>query len=177
VALVRERTIPTERPPLVGEVSANFADRGVSHGQCGGSPTAVISVFYTSKTFLHHFMFHHTNLVYAQASGFGATPTDGRVVAQAATRRLHIAAPRFRARVRSCAICDGQSDRGTGILRVIRFRLPIHNPPTAPHSSPFIMVGTIGQQRPTYQFDSVSPQPKKLKKTLTDAGTPFRLAF
>jgi hypothetical protein len=27
--LVRKRTIPTERPPLVGEVSANFlADRG-----------------------------------------------------------------------------------------------------------------------------------------------------
>jgi hypothetical protein len=25
VALVRERTIPTERPPLVGEVSANFS--------------------------------------------------------------------------------------------------------------------------------------------------------
>jgi hypothetical protein len=24
VALVRERTIPTERPPLVGEASANF---------------------------------------------------------------------------------------------------------------------------------------------------------
>jgi hypothetical protein len=24
VALVRERTIPTERPPLVGEVSTNF---------------------------------------------------------------------------------------------------------------------------------------------------------
>jgi hypothetical protein len=24
VALVRERTIPTQRPPLVGEVSANF---------------------------------------------------------------------------------------------------------------------------------------------------------
>jgi hypothetical protein len=24
VALVRQRTIPTERPPLVGEVSANF---------------------------------------------------------------------------------------------------------------------------------------------------------
>jgi hypothetical protein len=29
VALVHKRTIPTERPPLVGEVSANFfADRG-----------------------------------------------------------------------------------------------------------------------------------------------------
>jgi len=38
VALVRERTIPTERPPPVGEVSANFADRGVSHGQRNGSP-------------------------------------------------------------------------------------------------------------------------------------------
>jgi hypothetical protein len=25
VALVRKRTIPTERPPLVGEVSANFS--------------------------------------------------------------------------------------------------------------------------------------------------------
>jgi hypothetical protein len=28
VALVRERTIPTERPPLVSEISAKFADRG-----------------------------------------------------------------------------------------------------------------------------------------------------
>jgi hypothetical protein len=28
VASVRKRTIPTERPPLVSEVSANFADRG-----------------------------------------------------------------------------------------------------------------------------------------------------
>jgi hypothetical protein len=27
-ALVRQRTIPTERPPLVGEVNANLADRG-----------------------------------------------------------------------------------------------------------------------------------------------------
>jgi hypothetical protein len=28
VALVRERTIPTERPPLVGEVVPTFEDRG-----------------------------------------------------------------------------------------------------------------------------------------------------
>jgi hypothetical protein len=28
LASVRELTIPTERPPLVNEVSANFADRG-----------------------------------------------------------------------------------------------------------------------------------------------------
>jgi hypothetical protein len=31
VAIVRERTIPTERPPNVGEVSANFCgERGVA---------------------------------------------------------------------------------------------------------------------------------------------------
>jgi hypothetical protein len=42
LALVHEQTILTERPSLVGEVSA---DRGVSHGQCGGSPMPVISVF------------------------------------------------------------------------------------------------------------------------------------
>jgi hypothetical protein len=33
--LVRKRTIPTERP------SPTFADRGVSRGQLGGSPTVV----------------------------------------------------------------------------------------------------------------------------------------
>jgi hypothetical protein len=37
VALVRERTIPTERPPFVGEVSANFCGHAVSRGQRGGS--------------------------------------------------------------------------------------------------------------------------------------------
>jgi hypothetical protein len=41
IFIIRMITIPTERPPLVGKV----ADRGVPHGQCGGSPTAVISVF------------------------------------------------------------------------------------------------------------------------------------
>ena len=38
VALVRERTIPTERPPPVGELVPTFADRGVSRGQRNGSP-------------------------------------------------------------------------------------------------------------------------------------------
>jgi hypothetical protein len=37
VALVRERTIPTERPPLVSEVSANSCCQRVSRGQCNGS--------------------------------------------------------------------------------------------------------------------------------------------
>jgi hypothetical protein len=37
VALFRERTIPTERPPLVGEVSANFCRYRVLLGQYNGS--------------------------------------------------------------------------------------------------------------------------------------------
>jgi hypothetical protein len=38
VALVRERAIPTLRPPPVGYVSAKFCWRRVSRGQCNGSP-------------------------------------------------------------------------------------------------------------------------------------------
>jgi hypothetical protein len=37
VALVREGTIPTERPPLVGEVSSNFCLYRVPRGQRNGS--------------------------------------------------------------------------------------------------------------------------------------------
>ena len=45
VALVRERTIPTERPPPVGEVSANFCGyRGVTW-LAQRVPTAVKSLF------------------------------------------------------------------------------------------------------------------------------------
>jgi hypothetical protein len=43
--LVRKRTIPSVWPPLVGEVSANFAYRRMSRSQRGGSPMIVISVF------------------------------------------------------------------------------------------------------------------------------------
>ena len=54
VALVLERTIPTERPPPVGEVSANFfADRGVSRGQRNGSPRPLISVFWTGAAIFY----------------------------------------------------------------------------------------------------------------------------
>ena len=46
VALVRERTIPTERPPPVGEVSANFLRLEGCHVVSATVPTAVlISVF------------------------------------------------------------------------------------------------------------------------------------
>jgi hypothetical protein len=34
---VRERTIPTERPPLVGEEIANLCGQGVPRGQRDGS--------------------------------------------------------------------------------------------------------------------------------------------
>jgi hypothetical protein len=37
VAWVRERTIPTERPPLVGEASANFCGYNEPRGQCDES--------------------------------------------------------------------------------------------------------------------------------------------
>jgi hypothetical protein len=41
--LVRKRTIPTERPTLVGKIVPNFADRGVSHGRRCGSPVVNLS--------------------------------------------------------------------------------------------------------------------------------------
>jgi hypothetical protein len=37
----------TERLPLSAKLVPTFAVRGVSDGQCGGFPSAVISVFYT----------------------------------------------------------------------------------------------------------------------------------
>jgi hypothetical protein len=45
VVLVRKRTIPTERPPLVGEVSANFSGERVSRDQRSESTRPLNSVF------------------------------------------------------------------------------------------------------------------------------------
>jgi hypothetical protein len=45
--VVRKRTIPTERPPLVSEASANFCGERVPRGQRNGSPWPLISVFET----------------------------------------------------------------------------------------------------------------------------------
>jgi hypothetical protein len=65
VALVRKRTIPTERPQLVGEVSANFCDRGcrvvsatVPHGRILGFLVrkvvlSVESILLTTKQLQH----------------------------------------------------------------------------------------------------------------------------
>jgi hypothetical protein len=45
VAVVRKRIIPTERPPLVGEVSANLCGYRVLRGQRNEFPWPLISVF------------------------------------------------------------------------------------------------------------------------------------
>jgi hypothetical protein len=59
----------------------------------------------------------------------------GHAIAQADSLRLPTAAALIRSRVRSCGFCGGQSFTGARFLRVLRFPLPIHIPPTAPHSS------------------------------------------
>jgi hypothetical protein len=51
--LVRNRTIPTERPPLVGEVSANFCGYRVSHGQRNGSPRPLIRFSWPEPLLFH----------------------------------------------------------------------------------------------------------------------------
>jgi hypothetical protein len=45
VAVVHKQTIPTERPPLVGEVSANLCGWRVLRGQRNEFPRPLISVF------------------------------------------------------------------------------------------------------------------------------------
>jgi hypothetical protein len=62
-------------------------------------------------------------------------------MAKAVSGPLPNAAARARAQARSCGICGGQSDTGAGFLRVLRFPLSIHIPPTAPQSSSTIIWG------------------------------------
>jgi hypothetical protein len=65
----------------------------------------------------------------------------GRAVAQAVSRWLPTAAAWVRVRA-TCGICGGQSDTGTGFLRVLRFPLPIISPISPSSYSPG--AGTIG---------------------------------
>jgi hypothetical protein len=51
VAFVRERTIPTERASIVGEVSVNVCGNRLPHGQCDGSLRSYsrLNIMYYSK--------------------------------------------------------------------------------------------------------------------------------
>jgi hypothetical protein len=66
-------------------------------------------------------------------------PFQGRVTAQAVSRRLPTAAARVRTQVRSCGICGGQNGTAVGFLQVHRFALPVLIPLTAPLSSSSII--------------------------------------
>jgi hypothetical protein len=59
-----------------------------------------------------------------------------RLLAQAVSRRIHTAAARVRAQVRSCGICGGQRGTRAGFLRALLLPLSILIPPT---TSPFII--------------------------------------
>jgi hypothetical protein len=67
----------------------------------------------------------------------------GRAIAQAVSHWLPTSAARIWAQVRSCGICGGQSGTGVGILRVLRFHLPIFIPPIAPQSPSAIIWGLV----------------------------------
>jgi hypothetical protein len=69
----------------------------------------------------------------------------GSCIIQAVSRWLPTAAVCFRAQVRSCEICGGQSGTGIGSVRVLRFPLPV-SPPIAPLSSSSSSgASTVGQ--------------------------------
>jgi hypothetical protein len=61
VALAREQTMPTERPPLVGEVVPNFADRGVVRGQRNGFPRSLIKQLEKGSTGITQSFWHWSN--------------------------------------------------------------------------------------------------------------------
>jgi hypothetical protein len=72
--LARERTIPTERRPLVG---ANFCGLGVSRSQDGGSPTAVILV---SRPEPPLFLPNTSSIVLTRLSGPRCRPTTSQKI-------------------------------------------------------------------------------------------------
>jgi hypothetical protein len=96
----------------------------------------------------------------AAIKGIRVSNFHGRAIAQAVSRWLPTAA----ARVRSCGICGRQSGIGQVFSEYFGFPFQsslhqlLHN-----HHHRSSGAGTIGQQWPTYQVDSVSPHPEKKK--------------
>jgi hypothetical protein len=72
VALVREETIPTERPPIVGEVSANFLRIEGVAWSARRIPTAVFSDFYTGAATISS---KYSSVVLTRLSGLRSKPT------------------------------------------------------------------------------------------------------
>jgi hypothetical protein len=99
------------------------------------------------------------------------TFSTGRAIAQVVILRLLTAEAQFRAQVRSCGICGGQSGTGAGFLLVLRFPLPILIPPTAPHSSSSFGAGTISQLVADVQSGLSATQPQETKKKKTTFST------
>jgi hypothetical protein len=94
---------------------------------------------------------------------------SGRALAQAVSRWLPTAAARVRTKVRSCAICGGQSGTGIGFLSAYRFPLPVLIPPTAP-DSPSIIWGWYNRPisgRRT-KWTQSHPTPRNCKKSYID---------
>jgi hypothetical protein len=82
-----------------------------------------------------------------------------RAIIYPVSRRISTAAAWFRAQVRSCGICGGQSGNGAGFLRVLRFPLAILIPPTVPHSS-LSGAGTIGRLVADMTWTESQPTPR-----------------
>jgi hypothetical protein len=71
-AMVRERTIPTERPPLVGEVIANFLRVEGATWSAWRIPTAAFSVFETGAA---TFLSSSSSVLLTRLSGPRSRPT------------------------------------------------------------------------------------------------------
>jgi hypothetical protein len=77
VALVRERTVPIERPLLVGEVSTNFCGWRVSRGQHNGSPRPYSWI---SRLELLLFLPSSSSIVLTRLSGPCSRPTTSQKI-------------------------------------------------------------------------------------------------
>jgi hypothetical protein len=89
---------------------------------------------------------------------------SGRAIAQEVSRRLPTAAAQVRAQVRSCGICGGQSGIGAGLLRLLRFPLPIFNPPIDPQSPPSIIRGWYNRPNSGRSTKWTQSHPMRKKK-------------
>jgi hypothetical protein len=77
MAWVHERTIPTERPPLVGEISANFYGQRVPRGQRDGS---LRPHFRLSRPEPLLFLASSSLIVLSRLSGLSSRPTTSRKI-------------------------------------------------------------------------------------------------